>query len=230
MHIAKIIRDTGVPNYAGARIPIKSDLNLDAWEHHLKGYPDKRLLQYLKYVFPLSLRNSDELCNTQIVNHYSALQYPDQVLQYINKEMALGVILGPINHPSSDHFHCSPLLTRPKDVTDRRIILNLSYPHGKSINDFVDRESFDGSKFALRLPTIDDIVSELEKLGSRALLAKIDAARAFRNLRVDPADALKFGIRWYNKYFLDSVRLGPRHVGISDGIRRRHLRHGQASS
>ena len=34
-------------------------------------------------------------------------------------------------------------------------------------------------------------------------MAKIDVARAFRNLRVDPSDALKFGIKWDNKYFLD---------------------------
>ena len=72
------------------------------------------------------------------------------------------------------------------------------------MNDFVDKDSFDGSKFALKLPTIDDIVSELKELGDGALLAKIDVDRAFRNLRVDPADTLKFGIKWDNEYFLDS--------------------------
>ena len=161
LSIAETIKDTGVPNYILARIPIKSDMYLDAWEHHLRDYPDKRLLQYLKFGFPLSLAKPDELCNNDIVNHYSALQYPDQVRQYINKEMDFGAILGPLSHPPSDHFLCSPLLTRPKDITDRRFILNLSYPRGKSVNDFVDKELFDGSKFALKLPTIDDIVSEL---------------------------------------------------------------------
>ena len=204
LSIAETIKNTGVSNYILARIPIKSDLHLDAWEYYLRDYPDKRLLQYLKFGFPLSIGNPDGLCNTQIVNHYSALQYPDQVLQYIAKEMDLRAILGPLSHPPSDHFHCSPLLTRPKDITDRRIILNLSYPHGKSVNDFVDRDSFNGSKFILKLPTIDDIVSELNELGNGALLAKIDVARAFRNLRVDPADALKFGIKQDNELFLDS--------------------------
>ena len=37
------------------------------------------------------------------------------------------------------------------------------------------------------------------------MLAKIDVARAFRNLRVDPADAFKFGIHWNNKFYLDIV-------------------------
>ena len=35
------------------------------------------------------------------------------------------------------------------------------------------------------------------------MLAKIDIARAFRNLHLDPADAFKFGIKWQNKYYLD---------------------------
>ena len=106
--IAQTIKDIGVSNYISARIPIKSDLNLDAWEHHLQDYPDKRLLQYLKFGFPLYLKKPDELRNTQIVNHYSALQYPDQVLQYIDKEINLGAILGPCSHLPSNHFHCSP--------------------------------------------------------------------------------------------------------------------------
>ena len=151
----------------------------------------------------------DSLCPLGNLMSYAILRLSIIILLYNTliksfKEMDLGPILGPLSHPPSDHFHCSPLLTRPKDSTDRRIILNLSYPHGKSVNDFVDKDSFNGSKFILKLPTIDDIVSELNELGNGALLGKIDVARAFRNLRVDPADALKFGIKWDNKYILDS--------------------------
>ena len=86
LHVATTIKATGKPNYMSARIPVKSDLNLETWEEHLRDYSDKRLFQYLKFGFPLSLRESDELSNTQVVNHYSALQYPEQVLQYLNKE------------------------------------------------------------------------------------------------------------------------------------------------
>ena len=35
------------------------------------------------------------------------------------------------------------------------------------------------------------------------VLFKIDMARAFRNLRVDPVDATKFGISWNRKFYLD---------------------------
>ena len=62
------------------------------------------------------------------------------------------------------------------------------------------------------------------------LLTKIDTARVFRNIRVDPADAFKFGIKWQNKYYLNiSAALGWVHRraafqlasdSISDTIRR----------
>ena len=53
LRIAKTIRDLGLPNYKRARIPIKSGLNIDAWKRHLYDYPDKKLIQYLQYRFPL---------------------------------------------------------------------------------------------------------------------------------------------------------------------------------
>ena len=37
------------------------------------------------------------------------------------------------------------------------------------------------------------------------MLAKIDISRAFRNLRVNPADVFKFGIKWKNKSYLDRI-------------------------
>ena len=203
LNIAETIRRTGLPNYRGARIPIKSGLNINAWEHHLKDYPNKHLLQYLKFGFPLSAKNTHLLNNTDIDNHFSAREYPDQVNQYIEKEKSLGAMIGPFDAPPSAYFHCSPLLTRPKEADKRRIILNLSYPKGNSVNDMVDRDHFDGQMFRLKFPTIDDITQECLSIGSEARLAKIDVARAFRNLRIDPSDALKFGIKWQGQYFLD---------------------------
>ena len=161
LHIAETIRRTGVPNYKGARIPLKSGLNLEAWEYHLSDYPNKKLIQYLKFGFPLSIQSPDKLTNTDIKNHYTALQYPRKVADYLQQEKSFGAILGPFDHPPSEHMHCSPLLTRPKDGNKRRVILYLSYPYGESVNDQVDRHHFDGSKFTLRFPTIDDIVSEI---------------------------------------------------------------------
>ena len=68
-HRAEVIASTGCPNYAQARIPLASDLNIQEWEKELFDYPDKMLIEYLKFGFPLSLANPDNLHNTKVVNH-----------------------------------------------------------------------------------------------------------------------------------------------------------------
>ena len=106
--MADIILGTGVPNYRMARIPIKSGLNVEAWEHHLSDYADKRLLQYIKFGYPLSLNNPQELCNKEITYHYSACQYPKQVQEYLDKEKEIGSLLGPADNITHSQYHCSP--------------------------------------------------------------------------------------------------------------------------
>ena len=59
LQIAEIIRHSGLPNYKQARIPIKSGLNIEAWKRHLGDYPDQKLIQYLQYRFPLSIKDPD---------------------------------------------------------------------------------------------------------------------------------------------------------------------------
>ena len=193
--IAKTIQSTGVPNYQQARIPLKLDLNIEQWELELKDYPDTLLIEYLKFGFPLSLVALNEFNNTHIINHFSATQHPEEVERYLHTETERGAMLGPINQVDSNAFHCSPLLSRPKDGNKRRIILNLSYPHGASVNDHVQKKAFDKNNFTLRK------LKELKHVDP--LLYKIDVARAFRNLRVNPADAVKLGIAWKGQFYLD---------------------------
>ena len=203
--IANIIRETGKPNYQQARIPLNSGLNIHKWEKYLADYPFQKLLQYLKFGFPLSIVNPDSITNKTITNHFSALQYPNQVTEYLKSEKAKGAILGPVDAINTKHYHCSPLLTRPTDSNKRRVILNLSYPYGASLNDAVDKTRFDGMKFNLKFPTVDDIVTEILQIKGDIYLSKIDVARAFRNLKVDPVDALKFGITWQESHYVDGA-------------------------
>ena len=103
--------------------------------------------------------------------------------------------MGPIPEVWDYAKHSSPLLARPKDVDRRRVILDLSYSNGDSLNDQVDRNLFDASAFILKLPSVDDTVKENNKYGDYNTLSKIDFARVFRNLCVDPADAMKPAIK-----------------------------------
>ena len=85
------------------------------------------------------------------------------------------------------------------------MILNLSHPQGASVNDQVDRTHFDGVTFRLKFPSIDNIIHEVLTVGEGVTLAKVDVSRAFRNLRVDPGDALNFGIQWQGRQYLDTA-------------------------
>ena len=106
----------------------------------------------------MSLTNPHELNNTKVTNHFSACQCPCQVQEYIEKEIKLGALLGPIKEIDHEQFHCSPLLTRPKDSNKRRVILNLSYPYDCSVKSHVDKNNFDESPFILKFPMVDHIV------------------------------------------------------------------------
>ena len=205
LRLAKMVRESGLPNYRQVRVPIKSGLNIENWRRHLTDYKDQLLIQYLEYGFPLSMSDSESLSDLNITNHFSAKQYQQAVSSYLVKERQFGAIVGPIHKAHSYDIHCSPLLTRPKDLDKRRVILDLSYPRGASLNDQVDRESFDASEFILKLPTVDDVVEQIIKTGDDVTLSKIDIARSFRNLRVDPADAMKLGITWQDDVYIDAA-------------------------
>ena len=216
IRMAKAIKAIGVPNYQMARFPVQSNLNIDAWCHCLAEYPNKFLIQYLTFSFPLSLSKDCSPSNTDTVNHYSATQFEDAINDYLSKEITEGAILGPFVKVGNPHFHCPPLLTRPKDNSKRRVILNLSYPTGASLNDAVTKDLFDHKAFTLRFPTIDDVLETIRHTEGPVMLTKIDVARAFRNLRVDPVDAFKFYIHWKNKFYLDvAVAFGWVHVSAS---------------
>ena len=102
IYMASTIGATGLPNYQTARFPVHSDLNIAAWRHHLQGYHNKYLIQYITFGFPLSLSKDSSPSNHSVV-HFESV-----VSDYIDKEIALGAILGPFDEIEYPSFHCSP--------------------------------------------------------------------------------------------------------------------------
>ena len=103
-------------------------------------------------------------------------------------------------------------MTQPKDNGSCRVILDLSYPRGNSVNSHVVADRFDDSAFVLRFPQIDHIADDIIHCTDDCVLFKVDVARAFCNLRVDPVDSLKFGIKWNGSYHADlTVAFGCTH-------------------
>ena len=205
VEIADRILDSGVPNYKGVRIPLVTGLNVHKWEYYVQQYqyPFQKIKEYIKFGFPLSLTDSrNTLHNWEVKNHHSALQFPEGITKFITKELGHQAILGPFKNPPHPQYHCSPLLSRPKNDGNRRVILNLSYPKGQSLNDHVSPDRYDGCEYKLKFPSIDDIADRIRQC-TNPRIGKVDIARAFRQLPIDPADALKLGFQWEGAYFLD---------------------------
>ena len=115
--------------------------------------------------------------------------------------MALGALLGPFDHPPHPCFTWSPLMTHPKG-SGRCVILDLSFGE-HSVNKATARTQYDHTPFHLKLPNLDGLVDTLNALGNNARLFKVDISHGFRNVRIDPADAIHLGIKWDNKYYID---------------------------
>ena len=108
---------------------------------------------------------------------------------YLDEKKDFGAILGPFDEDPIDNIHVSPFLTRDKPGgTHRRVIVDLSFPHGYSVNAGVQSDTYLDTPFLLTLPTIDTITNKIKQLGKGCHLYKIDLSRAFRHAKLDPKD------------------------------------------
>ena len=203
-----IVKESGVFNYRSARIRVPTELNINNWRSVCANYNDQLILDYLEFGFPLCVNRRDLQVCTNVVNHPSAVNFPEDVDIYFKKELSHKAIVGPCeSFPFTVHY--SPLLSRPKPDDSRRIIVNLSSPYGASVNDCIDNDVYDNVPFKLKYPSVQDIVDEVNHLNSDVLLSKIDISRAFRNLRVDPHDFDLLGLKWNDSSYLDiSIPMG----------------------
>lgn len=178
-----------------------SPLNTIMIENCLEDYPDfktkQELIEGLKFGFKLEY--TGPRIPTSCSNSNSVLQNGKAVREKLSKEISLGRISGPFLSPPFPTFRSSPLALIPKSVPgEYRLILNLSYPPEKSVNDFIDKEHC-----TVRYSSIDDAVKMVQKLGKGALLAKADIKSAFRLLRIWPGDFDQLGFSFSGNFYFD---------------------------
>ena len=218
------VKATGIPNFLGARIPVKSQLNVEEWQQILVNYWDKQLIHLIQFGFPLDFNRASTLTHGD-ENHSSANDHPINIQIYLQEEIEHGAIIGPYECSPIPNCHISPFMTREKpNAPNRRVIINLSWPKENSVNAGVDKNSYLGSEFSLTFPTIDDITSELVKLGPGCHIYKVDISRAFRHLKIDPLDYDLLGLRWDATFIDTCLPFGSRHGSqnfqrISDAVR-----------
>ena len=188
--IHKSIADTNTHNFLKAQIQIKSHLNPDTWDSHLQDYWNKQLPLLIRYGFPLDFNPASPLHHEE-VNHASAILFTKDVLHYLQEEASVKAILGPFDAPPIPNLH----MTRPKPSSEyRRVIIDLSFPKGQSVNHGVSSKQYLDTSFILSLPTIDNITQKIRKFGKGSLIYKIDISRAFRLVKIGPASYYLLGL------------------------------------
>ena len=219
-----ILKDSGVYNFQSERLLLQTQLNPEAWEECLQNYWDWQLVQFIKFGFPLDVKQDAQLiCDYS--NHKSATLFPSHVETYLKEEKEYGAIFGPFTEKPFSNLHCSPFITREKpDSENCRVIVDLSWPKGDSVNDYVDSDKYMGTEFKLTFPSIDDITAQVIRLGRGCLLYKADISRAFRHINIDPSDYDKLGLNWDGVCFDYCLPFGFKHGSkifqrTRDGIR-----------
>ena len=78
--------------------------------------------------------------------------------KYFKVEREKNSIYGPFKDSPFDQTHYSALMARDKPDGGVRIIVDLSWPIGQSVNSCVAADIYDNIPFTLKYPTVDQVV------------------------------------------------------------------------
>ena len=205
------VKASGCYNYQGLQILLPSKFNFEFIEKHLKNYRDQQVVKFLKFGFPVDCKLSSSNPGRP-ANHKGATQFKDQVHEALYKECVLGGTLGPFVASPFPNARFSPLNSVPKkDLTDRRLILDMSFPASHSINDGINKDTYLGVFEKMQLPSVDSLVEKIIQLGAGCKIFKIDLSRCYKQFYIDPSDFALMGFTFEDKFFFDcTLSMGSR--------------------
>ena len=182
-------------------------LQWQAWAMELRCHPDREYVEFvvdgIHHGFWISYNHSAHSCISAPRNMVSAGQHPQPIQQYLEKEWEAGRIIGPLVADSLkvgiyiSHFGVIP---KPHQPDKRRLITDLSYPEGSSVNDGIDP-----CLCSVSYASVDDAVRAVIRLGRGTMLAKFDLESAYHMVPVHPQDCLLVGLRWQGATYVDGV-------------------------
>ena len=124
-------------------------------------------------------------CVSATANLRSAGENRQVVEDYLKEECAQGRIIRMGMPEAVEGLHFSPFRVIPKghQTGKWRLIVDLSSPHGRSVNDGIDSELC-----TLSYISVDDVAKTILALGRGALMVKVDIKNAYRLMPVCPDD------------------------------------------
>lgn len=158
------------------------------------------LVNGFRHGFSLNSR-FDSVSHSIPPNHKSATDHSTFVDKKIEKELLKGRIRGPFKQPPFENFVCSPLGVVPKKEPGQfRLIHDLSYPRGNSINSCISTEfSF------VEYQNIEYVIDLVQSAGRFCLMAKTDVEDAFRLIPIKSSEHHLLGFHWKGAFYNDCV-------------------------
>ena len=122
-------------------------------------------------------------------------------------EHSNNTLLGPFfSNPFPDQTASFPLHSVPKyDLDKRRVILDMSFPPGHSINDGINKDWYLGVHIDLTYPTIDSFATMVKAVGPGALMYKRDLCRVYHQIWTYLFDIPYQGFFWQGAFYFDTV-------------------------
>ena len=196
-------------NKMGAKCPLETGLNIEAWENYSTGHErDQMFIDGIRYGFSLQyiggpIYNGVGQCGQP---PFSA-SIPRSCTKLYRQRNKLGALVGPFDElPFRPWCKVSPLMSRPKSGSDdRRIIVDLSLPDG-GVNADINKNVFEGMMVEHKLPTVHQAVDKICTVGvDNTILSTIDKSRAYKNFTVCPADWPLLVITYDDMYYFQAA-------------------------
>ena len=92
-----------------------------------------------------------------------------------------------------------------KESLERRVIVDLSFPEDKSVNNGILKDQYLGETISVQYPTVDNLIDLIKKKGNGCHLFKSDLKRAYRQIYLDPGDIHLLGYKWRGHIYFDRV-------------------------
>ena len=184
---------------------ITTPLVPSAWRTMLISHPQPPLVHFFLHEISAGFRIGYNLPSIALKsakkNMRSAYDHATVVADYLATELAEGRVVGPFPPSMIPSAHVSRFGVIPKShqLNKWRLIIDLSHPHGKSVNDGVQKDLC-----SMAYISVDDAIRKIISLGKGTLLAKIDIKSAFRLIPVHPADRHLLAMEWQGSLYIDT--------------------------
>ena len=203
-------RKFGVPNMDGARIPlVDPSFDSEVWRKALGSYFDaEELVAAISFGWDIDIIGNPRPKDAER-NNASAMRFPEHVTHYVEKEQSFGALVGPFNIQDLPfEIFRSPFGSVFKALSKWRRTVTDCSQLDSGINAYINPKVHRSVPWKLSLPTSATIIKQIIRTrlrypGQRVMLFKVDMARWYRWLQVDPAALPYFAVMWLGKVYLD---------------------------